>query len=372
MIEESDIVTDRHSERRTTTDDREPLLIDGAQGEGGGQILRSSLALSLVTGRPFQLTNIRAGRRKPGVMRQHLTAIQAAVDIGGETAVPIQIGARDLTFVPRPVAPGEYRFRVGTAGSATLVLQTVLPALLLAQGPSTVQLEGGTHNPWAPPFDFIQQAFLSLVNRIGPQVSATLQRPGFYPAGGGQFTVDIQPAARLGRLWLMERGDLQQRDVRALLSALPEQIGQREIDTVIQKLGWSNDQGRVETLAGYGPGNVLVARLQYAEVSEVFTGFGRVGTSAEKVAKEVVRDIRNYLRATAPVGPYLADQLLLPLAIAAWQANRSNRPEQPAIGFRTVPLTRHSRTHIDLLTRFLGIDIQVVANEDGSVTVTLH
>ena len=165
------------------------IEIDGSQGEGGGQILRTALALALVTGKPFRITNIRAGRKKPGLLRQHLTAIQAAMAVGGAAAEGATIGSRDLVFHPGAITPGTYRFAVGTAGSTTLVLQTILPALLCAGGESMLTLEGGTHNPFAPPFDFLQTTFLPQVNRLGPKVEAVLERPGFYPAGGGRFRV---------------------------------------------------------------------------------------------------------------------------------------------------------------------------------------
>src|SRR6478752_4247267 len=142
------------------------LLINGAQGEGGGQIVRSSLALALVTGKSVTIENIRAGREKPGLMRQHLTAVQAAATVCGGVVKGAEIGSRSLIFEPRPVRAGEYQFSVGTAGSATLVLQTVLPALLIADGPSELVLEGGTHNQWAPPFDFLARVFLPLINRM--------------------------------------------------------------------------------------------------------------------------------------------------------------------------------------------------------------
>src|SRR6516225_361743 len=173
------------------------LGIDGSQGEGGGQVLRSSLALALVTGKPVTVDRIRAGREKPGLMRQHLTAVNAAVEICGGHATGAALGSRSITFEPQPVRPGEYRFDVGSAGSATLVLQTVLPALLIAEGPTTLILEGGTHNAWAPPFDFLEKAFVPLVNRMGPHVEVELDRHGFYPAGGGRFRVHIQPARML-------------------------------------------------------------------------------------------------------------------------------------------------------------------------------
>ena len=178
------------------------LAIDGSQGEGGGQVLRSSLALSLVTGKPFVIENIRAGRKKLGLMRQHLTAVQSAAEVGQARVEGAAIGSLRLVFRPGKVKPGNYTFSVGTAGSATLVLQTVLPALLVAEGESNLILEGGTHNPWAPPFDFLAKAYLPLVNQIGPTVKAQLDRPGFYPAGGGRVAVHICPSRQFGRLEL--------------------------------------------------------------------------------------------------------------------------------------------------------------------------
>ena len=183
------------------------IVIDGSAGEGGGQILRSSLALSLVTGKPFRIENIRAGRTKPGLLRQHLTALAAATQIGKAKVEGAVLGSKIVSFTPRGVTPGDYHFAVGTAGSATLVLQTVLPALMLASGPSTLVLEGGTHNPSAPPFDFISKAFLPILNRMGPCIKVELERYGFYPAGGGRFRVSINPAAQLSPIDLLTCGE---------------------------------------------------------------------------------------------------------------------------------------------------------------------
>ena len=163
------------------------ITIDGSAGEGGGQILRSSLALSLVTGQPFRMERIRAKRQKPGLLRQHLTAVEAAKAVGCAEVSGETLGSQTLDFRPGPVTPGNYRFAVGTAGSATLVLQTVLPALLTASDPSTLTLEGGTHNPLAPSFDFLDRCFMPLIHRMGPSVELELKRPGFFPAGGGRF-----------------------------------------------------------------------------------------------------------------------------------------------------------------------------------------
>src|SRR5215831_445162 len=182
------------------------LKIDGSLGEGGGQVLRTSLALSALTGQPFEIEKIRASRKKPGLMRQHLTSVQAAARVCNAHVEGAAISSQSLRFAPGPAVAGVYEFQVGTAGSATLVLQTVLPPLLLARGPSRVVVEGGTHNPLAPPFDFLERSFLPLIQRMGPSVELELRRPGFFPAGGGRFHAKIKPVKKLVRFDLLERG----------------------------------------------------------------------------------------------------------------------------------------------------------------------
>src|SRR6267142_5916698 len=183
-------------------------VIDGARGEGGGQVLRTSLALSLLTGEPLKIVNIRAGRKRPGLLRQHLCALKLAAEVGHAEVEGAETGSREVVFRPREVAPSHYEISVGTAGSTSLVLQTVLPALLTAKGPTSLVLEGGTHNPLAPPYDFLVRAFLPLINRMGPVIEVQLDRPGFYPAGGGRMRVSIQPTTRLQPLELRERGNV--------------------------------------------------------------------------------------------------------------------------------------------------------------------
>ncbi len=338
-----------------------PVHIDGSHGEGGGQILRSSLTLALITGRSVTIDRIRAGRERPGLMRQHLTSVSAAVEICNGVVHGADMGSQHLTFEPGTVRPGNYRFSVGTAGSATLVLQTVLPALLIADGLSQLVLDGGTHNPWAPPFDFLQRAYIPLVNRMGPQVQLSLERPGFYPAGGGRLTVLVQPAAALAGFDLLERGKVRARRVRVLLSNLPSHVAQREIDTILQKTNWRRDCCTVDEVSAAGPGNIVSIELESACVTEVFTGFGRLGVRAERVAGEALRELRDYERSGVPVGPHLADQLLLPLGISAWQPGDEGR--QRGGSFRTMNLTPHATTHIEVLRAFLGVSIAVEASD---------
>ncbi len=286
------------------------ITIDGRVGEGGGQVLRTSLALSMITGQPFRIEQIRAGREKPGLLRQHLTAVQAAARVSDARIEHAEIGSRELVFVPGAVKGGTYEFSVGTAGSATLVLQTVLPALLTAGTPSTLVLEGGTHNPWAPPFDFLQRAFLPQVNRMGPKVAADLERYGFYPAGGGRFRVTVEPTASLAPRVLLDRGEIRQRSAAAIVSQLARDIALRELHVIQKKLGFGAEPPNVVGAKDpRGPGNALIVEIQSDHITEVFTGFGRREVSAEAVAEGVVRDVRRYVASGAPVGKHLADQL---------------------------------------------------------------
>ena len=334
------------------------IIIDGSKGEGGGQVLRTALALSLTTGTPFRIDRIRAARPKPGLLRQHLTAVQAAAAVGRARVDGDAIGSVTLTFTPQAVQAGDYAFSVGTAGSATLVLQTILPPLLRAAGRTTVTLEGGTHNPWAPPFEYLQRVFLPIVNRLGPRVDATLERCGFYPAGGGRFVVTIDPAPQLARLELLDRGDIVNRRVVALVAHLPRRIGEREVATALGRLNWQEEAGRVDCIANTpGPGNAVFVELESEHVTEICTGFGELGKSAEKVADEAVQEMRRYLAAGVPVGCHLADQLLPLLAVGRGGS------------FRTLTPSRHTKTNADVVHQFIDARIEMTPESRDVVRV---
>ncbi len=327
---------------------QELITIDGSVGEGGGQILRTSLALSLVTGKPFVIENIRAKRERPGLLRQHLTAVNAAVEVGEARVDGNAIGSSRLYFAPGTIRPGTYHWAVGTAGSATLVLQTVLPCLLTASGASDLILEGGTHNPYAPPFDFLDRTFLPLINRMGPMVTAKLDRPGFYPAGGGKFAVSVVPAASLARIELMERGEVIAREGKAVVSQLPRRIAETEIGVLRARFPWDPSCFRIEEIVNpRGPGNVLICALESGNITEVFTGFGERGRPAERVGASIADEVREYLSAGVPVGRHLADQLIVPMALAGGGR------------FMTLPLTRHCTTNIDVVKQFLEVEVNV-------------
>lgn len=336
------------------------LTLDGSAGEGGGQILRSSLALSMATGRPFRIVRIRANRKKPGLMRQHLTSVLAAARVSNAHLEGAELESQELVFRPGPVLPGIYEFPVGTAGSTSLVFQTVFPALLLTGKPFTLTLEGGTHNSGAPNLDFIEKVYLRALEPMGVKSDVKVTRRGFYPAGGGRWTVSVAPPEKLGRLEILDRGPLKSLDVRILWARIPAHVGQREADHVKSGLGLREYQVRIEEARdSLGPGNVILAEIRHDQVTEMVTGFGARGIRSEAVAQMVVEEVREYLEGKAPVGPHLADQLMLPMVLGGGGV------------FRTLPLTLHSRTNIETIGRFLARPIQVENLPDGLAEIRI-
>lgn len=341
----------------------EMLTIDGSMGEGGGQILRTAVGLAGVTGQAVRIEKIRAGRQKPGLMRQHLTAVSAAAEICGAKVTGHSAGSTELTFSPGTVRAGDYRFSIGTAGSATLVLQTVLPMLLTANGPSRLVLEGGTHNLAAPPFEFLASAFLPLVNKMGPTVQASLERYGFFPAGGGRIVVNIQPADHLLGFDLCDRGSLLNATAQVLISNLPMNIAERESRRLKARLTELESRIRIDPVPSAGPGNIIIVQYQFQNVTEVATAFGRLGTSAETVANEASGCIKDYLKSDCPVGEHLSDQILLPLALSA--AGEESSGGQRGGTFRTRHMSPHLRTHIAILQQLLPVRITEMQESDG-------
>jgi RNA 3'-terminal phosphate cyclase (ATP) len=319
------------------------IEIDGSEGEGGGQILRSALSLSMCTDQAFRLKNIRAKREKPGLMRQHFTALQAAAGVCDAKVTGAEVGSSEITFRPGRVKAGDYQFAIGTAGSTTLVLQTVLPALLTAAAASTVRITGGTHNKASPPVDFLQRTYLPLVERMGPKVQLELVRHGFYPRGGGEILARVTPSPRLAPITLNERGERKGGYAEAYISGIPLHVASRELEIVGKMLNWTGENLHIRGLSGeFGPGNALTLTLEHEGITEVFTGFGEKGVSAESVAKRAVDAARNYLATEAVVGPHLADQLLLPMALAGGGE------------FVTMPVTQHFESHMGIIGKFLS------------------
>ena len=336
------------------------IEIDGSVGEGGGQILRTSLALSMCTGQAFTLARIRARRAKPGLMRQHLTCVQAAAAICGAAVEGAELGSGTLVFEPGSVKAGDYAFSVGTAGSCTLVLQTIWPALMLADAPSRLRLSGGTHNPMAPPFHFLERCYAPLLHRLGASSELSLRRLGFYPAGGGEIHVTLHPAGdSLQAFDLLERGEPVESYAECLAPALPGAVSRRELDSLARALAWSPEQLRIPVVRqNEGPGNALMATLAHAQVCELFTRFGEKGISSEQVAQSLAADVRAYAASTAALGPHLADQWALPLALAVWRRGGS-------AAYTCTELTDHATTNFDVIGRFLPVSFETQAIDKG-------
>lgn len=326
------------------------IELDGSVGEGGGQILRTALALSMCTGQSVALNRIRAKRAKPGLMRQHLTCVNAAAAVCAAKVDGAELGSQSLLFEPGEVRAGDYVFNVGSAGSCTLVLQTILPALMLASAPSRVSLSGGTHNPMAPPFHFLERCFVPLLRRLGADLDLELRRHGFYPAGGGEFSAHIRPSATgLKPFDLDERGPLQEEYAECLAPALPHAVATRELSAVGRALGWSAPQLRTPAVRqNEGPGNALMATLSYELVTEVATSFGEKGVSAEHVASALAKEVLAFRSSDGALGPHLADQWMLPLALAVAKQGR-------AASFTCTEMTEHATTNIGVVERFLPV-----------------
>jgi RNA 3'-terminal phosphate cyclase (ATP) len=329
------------------------IEIDGSQGEGGGQVLRTSLALSMVTDRPFRIQNIRAGRKKPGLMRQHLTSVNAAVAVSQAGVQGNEIGSQELEFFPGSIKPGNYHFSVGTAGSTTLVCQTVLPALMVASGPSTLTLEGGTHNPFAPPFDFLEKVFAPVVERMGPKIDLKIEGYGFYPAGGGKIQIQIEPEASLSPIDLVERGEMVSKKGEVFYAHLPHDIAERELKVIGKRVAISESGLNPRKISkSPGPGNMVAIILESEQVTEVFTEFGRQGLKAERVAERACKQALDYLSAKVPVGIHLADQLLIPMALAGGGRFKTLKPDP------------HTLTNIEVIREFIDISIEVMQISD--------
>lgn len=330
------------------------LTIDGSQGEGGGQILRSALTLSMLTGEPFRIEKIRAGRPKPGLLRQHLTAVKAAAEISGAKITGAELGSASVTFVPAEVRAGDYHFAIGSAGATALVFQTVFLPLARQAVASRVTIEGGTHNLAAPPFEFLERAFLPAVAKMGFDAQLTLHRHGFYPAGGGKLTAEIGPArAASGKFVAEDRGDLVSRQGEAVFANLPVDIARREATKLQEFLALAEGEVMIREVKAAGPGNLLWLEIRHAEATDVFTAHGELGVSAEQVAGKVARQVEKYIESGAAVGAHLADQLLMPLALSGGGRFTTTRP------------TPHTHSNIAVIEKFLPVEITITDSKLG-------
>ncbi len=343
-----------------------PILIDGSQGEGGGQILRTSVALAAAMRLNVKIVNIRAGRPKPGLRQQHLAGVRAAAAVCRGTLTGDEIALKELTFRPGPVASGKFRFDIPTAGSTILVMQTVIPPLMLARGDSEVIVTGGTHNPFAPCFEYLRDVFALLASAANLQAYFEMERAGFYPAGGGEVKMQIRGAAgpeNLTPLRFSSRGELRYIEgVSAVSGSLPADIGERQAEQVLARLASTGHRATMEqaVLESDSPGTVVFVRAVFARTVAGFSALGKKGKPAHRVADEAVDALLAFLDSPGVVDAHAADQLL-PIAALCPDESR----------FRTERVTSHLLTVADivrLLTdRKITIDGKI--NEPAMITV---
>jgi RNA 3'-terminal phosphate cyclase (ATP) len=338
------------------------IVIDGSYGEGGGQVLRTSLTLAMLTEQTVQIERIRAGRPKPGLAAQHLTAVRAAATICGATVSGDEMGSQRLHFQPggSPRA-GDYTFdvvqvrRAGSAGAVSLVLQTVFLPLALASGRSRMTLRGGTHVPWSPPFPYLAEVYLPTLAGLGLDATLELKQWGFYPAGGGELAVQIEGRASGVRpLSLTERGALRRVWGTAAVSNLPSHIPQRMANRARNFLAEAGFKADLEArrVRANGPGAGIFVFLEHDNgVRAGFTAYGRKGLPAERVAEAACGDLLRYRHSSAPVDMHLADQLILPLAVADGVSQ-----------FTTCRVTEHLRTNMWVVERFAQARFEVTGN----------
>lgn len=332
--------------------------IDGRSGHGGGQVLRAALALSVATGEPVRVTDVRAERPRPGLRRQHLAALEAAARVGRAEVAGDRLGSTEVRFTPRGLDAGPHRVDVGSAGSTGLVLQTVVPPLLAGGEPADLALHGGTHNEGAPPFEQLAVSYAPALARAGGRLSLGLRRHGFAPAGGGSITAEVQPAVEPSPVDLTERGPLEAVRATALLAHLPHHVADRELAVLARELADVDPKLEVAPAASDAPGNALLVELACSRHTEVVAAFGRKGRPAERVAEEAAAAARAYLDGGAGVGPHLADQLVVPLALAAGGR------------FTTTAASDHLRAGAAVLEALT--DARVTVAEDGAGPVTVE
>lgn len=320
------------------------IKVDGSYGEGGGQILRSALALSMVTRKPFTIENIRARRARAGLAGGHLLAIDAAMQVCKAKATGNESGSRTLKFEPGITIPGWYEFIAGSRGSASLIFQTVMPALMMAAGPSVLKFSGGTHVPQSPPVEFLMHTFLPQLKKLGPSLKIELDAPGYYPAGGGRLNVEVEPKRKLDMtpLILTERGKLLERKCRIVIANLSQNTARRQQEAFIAESGWDPSAVSIEDIEQLkGPGNMVCVTLRFEHMTEVITCFGQMGDPPEKAARQAAGEAAFFMDAQAAVGEHLADQLLLPMALAGGGKLTTTSP------------SRHTRTNIHVISQFM-------------------
>lgn len=324
------------------------IEIDGSAGEGGGQILRTALSLSCITGHAFHLFNIRKGRKRPGLMPQHLTCVRAISEISRAEHAGSDVGSSELAFVPGKVRPGTYVFDIRTAGSVSLVLQTLLPPLVLAEFPSLITIRGGTHVPFSPTYDYVADVFIPTLSDLGITVLPSIRRFGFYPKGGGEVEIRIDPAVKITEMNAISKGGLRRITGHSFVGALPLKIAERQKVSAIQTLLPFHADIDSKVVDSFGQGTSLFLRGEYDDSLAGFSSLGERGKPAEEVGKEAATAFREFHDSSGCIDPHLADQIVLYLCLAKEKS-----------AFTTSRITQHLMTNLWVIGKFLDVRHEV-------------
>jgi RNA 3'-terminal phosphate cyclase (ATP) len=339
--------------------------IDGSHGEGGGQILRTSLALAAILERPLRVDRIRAGRKPPGLRPQHLKAVEALAEITGARTEGARIGSEILEFVPGEITSGRHRFDVGSAGALTLVLQGLLLPLCLARETSHLTLVGGTHVPWSPPYHYFSDVLLPTLKLMGISVRSEIDRWGWYPRGGGIVRVEVEPCAELMPISLCERGRLKRIVGLSVSSNLPDHVAKRQREEALKRLREElKIDAEIEAISGApgnGPGSFIFLAAESEGAVAGFSSLGGRGKPAEKVAAEAVDLLRDYLISSGALDPHLADQIVPFIALAKGKSS-----------FTTSRVTEHLLTNLWVVGRFLDVKIVRIGEKEQAGRIEIR
>ncbi len=338
------------------------IEIDGSYGEGGGQILRTALTLSAIENKPFEMSNIRVGRKKPGLAAQHLQCVKAMAQICDAEVSGARIGSLSLRFHPGEIKCGDYCFEIGTAGSISLVLQTILLPLSLANGPSSITIRGGTHVQFSPCFHYLKEQWLFYLKKIGLDVKIEMVRAGFYPKGGGEINVSIKHVGNVNPLTLMERGRLLRLRGISAIGNLDLSIAERQRKQALKRLSKINIIPEIDVvpMPAFASGTMLLLVCDFENSQSCYFSLGAIGKRAEKVADEACEGLEHFLETKGVVDEHLADQIILPLSLA----NDTSR-------FITPEITQHLLTNAEIIRLFSNTKIDINGNigEEGEVII---
>lgn len=338
------------------------IKVDGSVGEGGGQILRTCLAISMILKQPFELVNIRANRKNPGLSSQHLKCIELASNISNAQINGVSLGSKEITFSPNEIIPGDYRIDIKTAGSISLIFQTVCLPLAFAESKSRIVLMGGTHVPWSPTYHYLSYQWLYYMRKIGVSSRLTFVRAGFYPKGEGKIIAEVFPSDEIQPIELTNRGNLVRIKGISAVANLDIDLAKRQRTQAgkrLKSLGYQY-QIKIDKLRAKWKNTTMLLFAEYDSGSGCYTALGAVAKRAEAVADEVVDSILGFINSDGCIDEYLADQIILPLVFTKKKSS-----------FKTNKITNHLLTNIHVIQQFLDVAITVDGKlgEEGVVEI---